>query len=197
MESFEDKIAVITGGGTGMGRELARQLAVAGCHVAICDVSEDNMVQTKSICDGQAPAGTRITIHVADVSSEEDLMRFRNEVMREHETDCVNLVFNNAGIGNTGSMITTDRDDWERTFNICWYGVYYGTRTFLRGEPLVDAFFVKRVFALQFADDVARRVLVETHGTHVVGAVFDGTRTRGVIQALIKRLPKCFVRSCV
>lgn len=131
MESFEDKIAVITGGGTGMGRELARQLAVAGCHVAICDVSEDNMVQTKSICDGQAPAGTRITIHVADVSSEEDLMRFRNEVMREHETDCVNLVFNNAGIGNTGSMITTDRDDWERTFNICWYGVYYGTRTFL------------------------------------------------------------------
>ena len=73
----------------------------------------------------------------------------------------------------------------------------HGTRTFLRGEPLVDAFFVKRVFALQFADDVARRVLVETHGTHVVGAVFDGTRTRRVIQALIKRLLKCFVRSCV
>ena len=43
MKDFEDKIAVITGGGTGMGRARARQLAGAGCHVAICDVSEEEM----------------------------------------------------------------------------------------------------------------------------------------------------------
>lgn len=131
MDSFDDKIAVITGGGTGMGRELARQLAAAGCHVAMCDVSADNMAQTKALCDGESPSGVRVTTHEADVSVEADLLRFRDEVMREHETDCVHLVFNNAGIGGTGSMLTDDRDGWERTFDICWFGVYYGTRTFL------------------------------------------------------------------
>ncbi len=131
MDSFEDKIAVITGGGTGMGRELARQLSVAGCHVAMCDVSEDNMEQTKAICDSESSDGVRVTTHIADVSQEADLLRFRDEVMREHETDYVNLVFNNAGIGGTGSMLVDDREAWEKTFNVCWYGVYYGTRTFL------------------------------------------------------------------
>lgn len=131
MESFDDKIAVITGGGTGMGRELARQLAVAGCHVAMCDVSADNMQQTKAICESEGASSVRVTTHVADVSEEADLLRFRDGVMREHETDCVNLVFNNAGIGGAGSMIVDDRESWEKTFNVCWYGVYYGTRTFL------------------------------------------------------------------
>ena len=131
MDSFDDKIAVITGGGTGMGRELARQLAAAGCHIAICDLSTENMEQTKALCESDGPSGIRITTHLADVSVESDLTRFRDDVMREHETDYVNLVFNNAGIGGAGSMIVDDRDSWEKTFNVCWYGVYYGTRTFL------------------------------------------------------------------
>jgi NAD(P)-dependent dehydrogenase (short-subunit alcohol dehydrogenase family) len=131
MKSFEDKIAVITGGGTGMGRELARQLAAAGCHVAICDVSEENMAKTKALCEVDAPTGVRVTTHLADVSDEAQMLDFRNAVMEEHETDCVHLVFNNAGIGGAGSLILDDRDAWEKTFNVCWNGVYLGTRTFL------------------------------------------------------------------
>ena len=49
MENFNNKIAVVTGGGTGMGRELVRQLAKEGCHVAMCDVIEDNMLETYEI----------------------------------------------------------------------------------------------------------------------------------------------------
>jgi NAD(P)-dependent dehydrogenase (short-subunit alcohol dehydrogenase family) len=133
MDSFEDKIAVVTGGGTGMGRELARQLAGAGCHVAMCDVSEENMGQTKALCEEDAgrDSGVKVTTHLADVSDETQLVAFRDQVMREHETDCVHLVFNNAGIGGAGSLINDDRESWEKTFNVCWYGVYYGTRTFL------------------------------------------------------------------
>lgn len=114
-----------------MGRELARQLAVAGCHVAMCDVSEENMAQTKALCEDDAGAKVRITTHLADVSDEKQVLAFRDQVMQEQNTDCVHLVFNNAGIGGTGSMIADERESWEKTFNVCWYGVYYGTRAFL------------------------------------------------------------------
>ena len=62
---------------------------------------------------------------------EEQVKRFADEVARDQDTDKIHLLFNNAGIGGGGSMIVHDRDEWERTFNICWFGVYYCTRAFL------------------------------------------------------------------
>jgi NAD(P)-dependent dehydrogenase (short-subunit alcohol dehydrogenase family) len=131
MKSFAGKIAVITGGGTGMGRELARQLATEGCHVAMCDVSEESMAQTQAICERIAPRGTRITTTLADVASEEQVLAFRDAVAREHDTDHIHLLFNNAGIGAAGSFIRDEREDWEKTFGVCWFGVYYCSRAFI------------------------------------------------------------------
>jgi NAD(P)-dependent dehydrogenase (short-subunit alcohol dehydrogenase family) len=136
MKSFRDKLAVITGGGTGMGRELARQLSAEGCHVAMCDVLSENMVETKRLCDADAPAGVRVTTHPCDVSKEAEMIAFRDAVLAQHDTDHINLLFNNAGIGGGGSILNDERADWERTFGVCWYGVYYGTRVFL---PLLVA----------------------------------------------------------
>ncbi len=130
MKSFEGKIAVITGGGSGMGRELAIQLAVAGCHVAICDVSEESMAQTRALCASRAPK-VRVSTHLVDVSEERQVVAFRDEVVAAHETDHVDLLFNNAGIGAGGSMVLDGREEWDKTFAVCWNGVYYCTRAFL------------------------------------------------------------------
>src|SRR6202140_533339 len=132
MKDFAGKIAVITGGGTGMGRELARQLVAEGCNVAMCDVSADAMAETKLLCGVEGlPQGLRITTHIADVSIEDQLLRFRDEVVEQQATDRIHLLFNNAGIGGGGSLFTNTREQWEKTFNICWGGVYLGVRTFL------------------------------------------------------------------
>ena len=131
MDSFADRIAVVTGGGTGMGRELVRQLAKAGCHVATCDVSQEAMDRTRAMCEREMPAGTRVTTFVADVSVQADVEAFRTHVAREHETDCVNLVFNNAGIGGGGSFVLQDQEEWEKTFDVCWTGVYLCSRAFV------------------------------------------------------------------
>jgi NAD(P)-dependent dehydrogenase (short-subunit alcohol dehydrogenase family) len=132
MKDFESKIAVVTGGGAGMGRELVRQLVAEGCNVAMCDVSASAMAETRRLCEAERlPQGLRITTHVADMSEEAQVLRFRDEVAEQQQTDRIHLLFNNAGIGGGGSMIANTRDEWERTFNICWGGVYHGTRAFL------------------------------------------------------------------
>jgi NAD(P)-dependent dehydrogenase (short-subunit alcohol dehydrogenase family) len=132
MKDFAGKIAVVTGGGTGMGRELARQLVAEGCNVAMCDISTEAMAETKRLCEVEKlPQGLRVTTHVADVSIEDQLKRFRDELAEQQATDMIHLLFNNAGIGGGGSLFTNTRERWERTFNICWGGVYLGVRTFL------------------------------------------------------------------
>ena len=136
MDSFEGKIAVVTGGGTGMGRELCLQLVKEGCNVATCDVLMENLEETKTLCQKVNP-DILVTLHQCDVSSEEAMNHFRDEVIAAHG-DKINLLFNNAGIGGGGRFMNPeDRADWERTFNVCWYGVYYGCRAFI--ESLVNA----------------------------------------------------------
>src|SRR5579872_1807106 len=131
MKDFAGKTAVITGGGTGMGRELALQLVAEGCNVAMCDVSTPNMAETKRRCVEQAPQGTRVATYVADVSIETQVNDWAQAVARELDTDHIHLLFNKAGIGGGGSIVNGDRAQWEKTFNVCWGGVYYGTRAFL------------------------------------------------------------------
>lgn len=136
MKDFGGKLAVITGGGTGMGRALCRQLVAEGCDVATCDVLDDNLAETKRLCEQEATQGRIVTTHHCDVADEDAVQEFRDAVKSAHDTDHVDLLFNNAGIGGGASFVDGDREEWERTFNICWFGVYYCARAFM---PLLAA----------------------------------------------------------
>src|ERR1700739_1038821 len=131
MKSFEGKIAVVTGGGSVMGRELALQLVAMGCDIAMCDVFPEGMAETKRLCLSQARQGTRVATFVADVSIEDQVLAFADAVSRELDHYHLHLLFNKAGIGGGGGFVDGDRAEWERTFGVCWNGVYYCTRAFL------------------------------------------------------------------
>jgi len=136
VDSFGGKFAVVTGGGSGMGRELVRQLAAAGCSVATCDWHADAVAETAALAQADVSPGVRVTSHVCDVSDEAQVLRFRDELLAEHGSDHIDLMISNAGIGGGGSFVNDSRHDWERTFAVDWYGVYYCARAFL---PLLIA----------------------------------------------------------
>jgi len=133
---FAGRLAVVTGGGTGMGRELVLQLAAEGCSVAMCDVNPETMAETKARAEKGSPAGTRITTHICDVSEAAAVERFRDEVVEQHGVQHINLLFNNAGLAGGGSFVVGKRDEWEKCFGVCWGGVYNCSRAFV---PLLVA----------------------------------------------------------
>ena len=131
MKDFSGRIAVVTGGGAGIGRALVRQLVAEGCHVATCDLLEDNLAETLRLAEADAPQGVCVSGHRCDVAAEGDIERLCAEVQQAHASDCVHLLFNNAGIAGGGSFVAATREEWERTFDICWRGVYLMCRHFL------------------------------------------------------------------
>ena len=136
MDSFTGKLAVLTGGGSGMGRELVRQLAAQGCSIAACDINAESVAETAALARAAADERVVVTSHACDVADEAQVLRFRDELLKQHETDHVDLVFSNAGIGGAGSFVCDKREDWERTFAIDFWGMYYCARAFL---PLLIA----------------------------------------------------------
>jgi NAD(P)-dependent dehydrogenase (short-subunit alcohol dehydrogenase family) len=136
MDSFTGKLAVLTGGGSGMGRELVRQLAAQGCSVAACDINAESVAETAALARAVADERVLVTSHACDVADEAQVLRFRDELVTAHDTDHVDLVFSNAGVGGAGSFVCDKRADWERTFAINFWGTYYCARAFL---PLLIA----------------------------------------------------------
>ena len=131
MDTFAGRLAVVTGGGSGMGRELVVQLAAEGCAVAVCDVRQDTAEVTMALARVGAPEGTKITAHECDVADEAQVARFRDEALAAHGAAHVDLVFSNAGLGGGGSFIADPREIWERVFAVDFWGVYHCARVFL------------------------------------------------------------------
>src|SRR5881409_661786 len=104
MKDLSGRLAVVTGGGSGMGRELVRQLVAHGCSAAVCDLNADAVAETAAVAREGAPPGILVSDHACDVAEEAQVLRFRDELLAAHATDHVDLVFSNAGIGGGGSF---------------------------------------------------------------------------------------------
>ena len=130
MDDFDGRVAVVTGGGSGIGRELVRQLAAAGSDVAMCDIDEEGMQGTATLVEEDG-TDVKVTRHVCDVSDETQVRAFCEEVAAAHDTDVVHLLVNNAGISGGESFLMASRQEWDRTMAVTWGGVYNGCRVFM------------------------------------------------------------------
>ena len=83
MDYFTDKVAVITGAGSGMGRELARQLATSGCHLALSDINLAGLQETVSLLKNSE--SLNVTSHVLDVSDRQAVADYARQVMESHK----------------------------------------------------------------------------------------------------------------
>jgi NADP-dependent 3-hydroxy acid dehydrogenase YdfG len=126
MRSFSDKVAAITGAGSGMGRSLAVELARRGCHLALSDVNPEGLAQTVAAC---TPYGMRVASQRVDVASREAVFAWARAAHDAHGR--INLVFNNAGVSLAASASEASIEDFEWIMGINFWGVVHGTQAFL------------------------------------------------------------------
>ena len=126
MQTFTDKVAAITGAGSGMGRSLALELARRGAHLALSDIDESSVANTATACRA---LGVRVTAQRLDVADRDAVFAWARETATAHGK--VNLVFNNAGVSLSVPVATLREDDFTWLMNINFWGVVHGTQAFL------------------------------------------------------------------
>ena len=126
MKQFANKVAAITGAGSGIGRALAMELAAAGCDLALSDISETGL---KTTADQATAQGVKVTTTVLDFADREAVYAWADQVVADHGR--VNLLFNNAGVALAAPAETTSQADFEWLMDINFWGVVYGTQAFL------------------------------------------------------------------
>ncbi|MGF6725487.1 short-subunit dehydrogenase [Paraburkholderia sp. GAS41] len=133
MKSFTDRVAAITGAGSGMGRSLALQLAREGCHLALADRNAASLAETAQLARVEAPqivgAPLHITTRVLDVADRAAMFDWAAETVAQHQR--VNLVFNNAGVALSSTIDGMEYADLEWIVGINFWGVVHGTKAFL------------------------------------------------------------------
>jgi len=125
MDEFRDRVAVVTGGASGIGRALAARFAAAGMRLVLADVEEAALAATVAELEA---AGASVVGVGADVAVAADVDRVRDRALEAF--GAVHLVCNNAGVGG-GGIIDAPLELWDWVLGVNLYGVVHGVHTFL------------------------------------------------------------------
>lgn len=126
MKNFQNKVAAITGAGSGIGQQLALLLAKEGCHLSLSDVNEQGLIET---VEKLKDADVRVTIKKLDVADQVAVQAWAEETVQDHGS--VNMIFNNAGVALASTVEGASYEELEWIVNINFWGVVYGTKEFL------------------------------------------------------------------
>ncbi|MFP2912140.1 SDR family NAD(P)-dependent oxidoreductase [Pyxidicoccus sp. 3LFB2] len=126
MKTVKDRVAAITGAGSGIGRATAALLARNGCHVALSDVNEQGLAETAEQCRSH---GVQVRATRVDVAQRDAVHGWADEVARE--LGRVHVIVNNAGVALGATIEDTRYEDFEWLMNINFWGVVHGTKAFL------------------------------------------------------------------
>ncbi len=124
---MDGKVVVVTGAGSGIGRELAREAARRGARLALSDIDADGLAETVRLA--RADGATDVRSDRLDVAEQAAVAEYAGRVA-EH-FGVVNLVVNNAGIAFTGSVEQSSYKDIARIMDVDYWGVVHGTKEFL------------------------------------------------------------------
>ena len=125
-DPFRDRVAVITGGGGGIGRALARAFAAGGAHLVLADLHEDSLAEAKAQL---SESGSRVLAVQTDVTRRESVEKLADAAFGHYGQ--VHIVCNNAGIAVLGPLTQATPADWEVTMATNFWGVVYGVDAFL------------------------------------------------------------------
>jgi len=126
MKKLENRVAVITGGGNGIGRSLARLLAEQGCHLALVDINEASLKETQALV---SHLDRKVSLHVADVASRARMEALPEEILAAQGH--IHMLINNAGVGVYKTIEEHTIEDIEWIMGINLWGVIYGCKFFL------------------------------------------------------------------
>lgn len=125
MKEFKDKVAVITGGASGIGRAIAERCATEGINIILADIEENALATAKSELEA---IGASVLAVQTDVSKAEDIETLANKTIDAYGE--VHLLFNNAGVGTPGTVWELSLGDWKWVLGVNLWGVIHGIRAF-------------------------------------------------------------------
>ena len=126
MKSFKDKVAVITGAGSGMGRYLAILLAKEGADVVVCDINQETLNETVEML---RKYNVSVSSHALDVADKEAIESLPKKVIDQHGK--VDLIFNNAGVSTDKHFKDMQEENWDWVMGINFHGLINSTRAFI------------------------------------------------------------------